>query len=331
MRYVNVAGKSVSVIGLGTWQFGSREWRYGSDYANREAVALTPARSRPRHQPDRHRRDLRPGQIRADRGCSDRRPPRPGVPGDEAVSGAATVPGGQAARTGQRKATRRPADRPLPAARAQPGDPAVAGDARLRRPGRGRPHPRRRRQQLLARAVAGGGGARWAAPCCRTRSGTASPRVRPSARSCLGAGQRPPRDRLQPAGARSVVGRYGPHNRPRDVRRRNPLFLPDNLRRAGPLLECVREVAARHGATPAQVALAWLVQRPNVVVIPGARTVAQLEHNVAAAELPLDAADDRQLTQASDRFRPTGKTRYDASVCRTPPRRCDDGSACRRS
>lgn len=41
MRYVTVAGKSVSVIGLGTWQFGSREWRYGNDYANREAVALT--------------------------------------------------------------------------------------------------------------------------------------------------------------------------------------------------------------------------------------------------------------------------------------------------
>ena len=41
MRYVHVGGRSVSVIGLGTWQFGSREWRYGNDYANREAVALT--------------------------------------------------------------------------------------------------------------------------------------------------------------------------------------------------------------------------------------------------------------------------------------------------
>ena len=41
MRYVTVAGTSVSVIGLGTWQFGSREWRYGNDYANREAIALT--------------------------------------------------------------------------------------------------------------------------------------------------------------------------------------------------------------------------------------------------------------------------------------------------
>jgi hypothetical protein len=43
-----------------------------------------------------------------------------------------------------------------------------------------------------------------------------------------------------------------------------------------------------------------------VVVTPGARTVAQLEENVAAVELPLDAADDRQLTEASDQFRPTG-------------------------
>jgi hypothetical protein len=125
-----------------------------------------------------------------------------------------------------------------------------------------------------------------------------------------------------------LSGAYGPDNRPRDVRRRNPLFLPDNLLRAGPLVECVREVAARHGATPAQVALAWLVRRPNVVVIPGARTVAQLEENVAASELPLDAADDRQLTEASDQFRPTGgksalrRKRLQDATCR-----CDDGLA----
>ncbi|MDX6553618.1 MAG: hypothetical protein QOH74_2106, partial [Gaiellales bacterium] len=105
---------------------------------------------------------------------------------------------------------------------------------------------------------------------------------------------------------------------PRDVRRRNPLFLPDNIDRARQLLDCLRDVARRHGATPAQVALAWLVRRPNVVAIPGARSVAQVEANATAAELPLSDEDDRRLTDASDRFRPAGGKH---AVCRHRLRR----------
>ncbi|MDQ1397856.1 MAG: hypothetical protein QOG64_3115, partial [Acidimicrobiaceae bacterium] len=41
MRYVEVGGVRVSAIGLGTWQFGSREWGYGDQYAETEAVAIT--------------------------------------------------------------------------------------------------------------------------------------------------------------------------------------------------------------------------------------------------------------------------------------------------
>src|SRR4051812_16755332 len=37
MRYIEVDGVRLSVIGLGTWQFGSKEWGYGADYANTEA------------------------------------------------------------------------------------------------------------------------------------------------------------------------------------------------------------------------------------------------------------------------------------------------------
>src|SRR5579859_75619 len=40
MRYVEVGGVKLSAVGLGTWQFGSREWGYGSDYAGREAVDI---------------------------------------------------------------------------------------------------------------------------------------------------------------------------------------------------------------------------------------------------------------------------------------------------
>jgi aryl-alcohol dehydrogenase-like predicted oxidoreductase len=52
------------------------------------------------------------------------------------------------------------------------------------------------------------------------------------------------------------------------------------------------EIAARLGATPAQVALAWLLHRsPNVIVIPGTTTISHLEENIAAARISLGADD----------------------------------------
>src|SRR5947209_1286919 len=41
MRYVEAGGARVSAIGLGTWQFGSREWGYGDSYAERDAIQIT--------------------------------------------------------------------------------------------------------------------------------------------------------------------------------------------------------------------------------------------------------------------------------------------------
>jgi aryl-alcohol dehydrogenase-like predicted oxidoreductase len=76
-----------------------------------------------------------------------------------------------------------------------------------------------------------------------------------------------------------------------------PLGCGALTRAAGP----VGQVAARHGATPAQVALAWLLQRsPVVCPIPGTGSLAHLEENVAAASLRL-SADDLVLLRAADR------------------------------
>jgi aryl-alcohol dehydrogenase-like predicted oxidoreductase len=80
--------------------------------------------------------------------------------------------------------------------------------------------------------------------------------------------------------------------------------LPENIARAGELLDALGEVAKRHDATSAQVALAWVIRHPNVVAIPGASNVAQLESNVAAAALELTDDDDARLTGAADRFEP---------------------------
>ena len=94
------------------------------------------------------------------------------------------------------------------------------------------------------------------------------------------------------------------HPPPGLVRRWNALFLPDNLAAGAELLGALRDIAATHRATAAQVALAWVIRRPNVVAIPGASSVAQLEANAAAADLELSDAEDRQLSAASAAFQP---------------------------
>jgi aryl-alcohol dehydrogenase-like predicted oxidoreductase len=103
-----------------------------------------------------------------------------------------------------------------------------------------------------------------------------------------------------------LSGKYTVENRPGGVRAVNPLFSPENLRRAEPLLGTLREVAAGHDAKPAQVALAWLLSLPGVVAIPGASSVEQLEFNVAAADLELEPGAVQALTTAARGFQPEG-------------------------
>jgi aryl-alcohol dehydrogenase-like predicted oxidoreductase len=106
-----------------------------------------------------------------------------------------------------------------------------------------------------------------------------------------------------------LSGRYDRDHRPANrVRAANPLFLPENLERAGELIGTLREVATGHSATPAQIALAWVIRHPAVAAIPGASSVEQLERNVAAAEIDLSDDEYQALSAAADRFRPiTGR------------------------
>jgi aryl-alcohol dehydrogenase-like predicted oxidoreductase len=105
-------------------------------------------------------------------------------------------------------------------------------------------------------------------------------------------------------------GKYGVDNRPGGVRAINPLFGTENLRRIEPLLQTLRAVAADVDAKPAQVALAWLVSLPGVVAIPGASSVEQLEFNVAAADIELPADSRDALTDAARAFRPVSMGRF---------------------
>jgi aryl-alcohol dehydrogenase-like predicted oxidoreductase len=104
-------------------------------------------------------------------------------------------------------------------------------------------------------------------------------------------------------------GRYTVSHRPGGVRAVNPLFGTENLRRVAPLLDLLQEVADAHDARPAQIALAWLIGLPRVVVIPGASSVEQLEHNAAAAGISLGTDEHAALTAAARAFTPVSGVR----------------------
>lgn len=83
-----------------------------------------------------------------------------------------------------------------------------------------------------------------------------------------------------------------------DWRRGNPRFHGDNLKHNLALADGVRSLARARGCTPAQLALAWLMSRgPNVVPIPGTRSIARLDENAAAAHIVLSAAELRQIDE----------------------------------
>jgi aryl-alcohol dehydrogenase-like predicted oxidoreductase len=78
-------------------------------------------------------------------------------------------------------------------------------------------------------------------------------------------------------------------------------FIPWFPLDAGSLAEpggAAAEIAERHGATPAQVALAWLLRTPATLPIPGTGSVAHLEENLAAASLELSEEEVSELTAA---------------------------------
>jgi aryl-alcohol dehydrogenase-like predicted oxidoreductase len=83
------------------------------------------------------------------------------------------------------------------------------------------------------------------------------------------------------------------------LRRARPEFSAESRARLEPLIAALRDIAGRHGASPAQVSLAWLIRKPNVVAIPGASSVKQLEENVAATAVELTDGEAARLDSLS--------------------------------
>ncbi|AKS23985.1 MAG: Aldo/keto reductase [Leptospirillum sp. Group II 'C75'] len=79
-----------------------------------------------------------------------------------------------------------------------------------------------------------------------------------------------------------------------------PRFSPEARKANRPLVEILREFSGRKGATPAQVALAWLLARkPWIVPIPGTRKLSRLEENIGALNLTLSPEEIRELDKAT--------------------------------
>ena len=99
-----------------------------------------------------------------------------------------------------------------------------------------------------------------------------------------------------------------------DFRNSVPRFSAENRKANQALVDLVASVAARKGATPAQVALAWvLAQKPWMVPIPGTTKLTRLEENLGAVDVELTADDLREIDAAASRIEVQGARYPEAS------------------
>jgi aryl-alcohol dehydrogenase-like predicted oxidoreductase len=88
-----------------------------------------------------------------------------------------------------------------------------------------------------------------------------------------------------------------------DFRNKVPRFTPEARKANQALIDLLNTIAARKNATPAQIALAWLLaQKPWIVPIPGTRKLTRLEENMGAAAVELTADDLREIDSAASQI-----------------------------
>jgi len=297
VRFVEADGAKVSVIGLGAWQFGSREWGYGSEFARGEAGAIV-------------RRALEGGVNLVDTaelygfGRSER------IVGEairdrrqDVFLATKLFPIGLPFMTGTRA---RGSARRLGVDHIdlyQQHWPSAMFPPRATMP-----RFRRLVEEGLVRyaGVSNHDLRQWQA--CEEAFG--GPVLSNQVRFSLVA--REPERELVPWAQREgrIVIAYSPLGQgllsgkyqaapPQNFRRFRGDFSAEARRRREPLIAALREIADAHHATAAQVALAWLVHKPNVVAIPGASSVRQVEENVAAADIALGGDEVAQLDTLS--------------------------------
>ena len=294
MKYVEAGSARVSAIGLGAWQFGTAEWGYGEDYARDEALKIV-------------RRALELGVNLVDTaelygfGRSER------IVG-EAIKGH---------RDQVFLATKLfPVGLPLQVASRARGSARRLGVDRIDLyqqhwpspmfpPGATMPRMRKLVESGLVThvGVSNHSLAQWQAAEKSFGGPVLSNQVK------FNLLERGPMLDLVPWARENgrVVIAYSPlaqgllsgkylETTPRNLRRLRPAFSTSSRARLRPLIAALGEIATRHGATPAQISLAWLIRKPSVVAIPGASSVQQMEQNAAAADIELTDEEDARLS-----------------------------------
>ena len=110
---------------------------------------------------------------------------------------------------------------------------------------------------------------------------------------------------FSPLGAGFLTGKIDEHSTfdSTDFRTAVPRFAPQALKANMALVDLVRVVAARKGATPAQIALAWLLaRRPWIVPIPGTTKLHRLDENLGALAVELTASDLQEIDEAASKI-----------------------------
>lgn len=92
-----------------------------------------------------------------------------------------------------------------------------------------------------------------------------------------------------------------------DIRSRNPRFTPEAIKANKVVVDLLEKIARQKEATPAQIALAWLLaQKPWIVPIPGSRKIERLDENIGAVNVKLSQADLSQLASTMEKITVVG-------------------------
>jgi len=107
----------------------------------------------------------------------------------------------------------------------------------------------------------------------------------------------------QPLAQGVLTGKYRPGDRPTGIRRFGRYYRRDGLKNAQPVVALLHEIGQRYSRTPAQVALRWLIQKENILPIPGAKNGRQAASNAEALSFTLVAGEIEALDQATTAWR----------------------------
>ena len=322
MKYVDAGGAHVSAIGLGCWQFGSKDWGYGRQYAQETAIELVHCAL------DLGVNLIDTAEVYA-RGVSEMIVGRAleGRRGEAFVATKVLPTRPTAALVeehGRLSALRLGIDT-IDLYQVHWPNPVVPLSSQMEG-----------MRRLMASGLIDNVGVsnfsakRWAAAERHLGDPVLSNQVQYSLLH-----RRPDRENVpyaqthdriviaySPLAKGLLGGRYdADHLPPGPARSMDPLCLRENVERAMPLIQTVRRIAETHDATASQVALAWLIHHPNVVAIPGASSVEQLRRNVEAADLELKDGEIEELTAESDRFTPVKPVATAGAMVRARRRR----------